>query len=213
MLNRQEQGYGSGGAVMESEKGNMKKNRSGNAAPKAIPAPLNKRTFAFLLDWYLGSALSAVPAGILWNMQTGETAINTDITLFEAPWGLIAGLLGLLAGAVYYYLIPLRIWPGQTLGKRLMRIRITGCDDRLLPAGRLAVRQVAGIMILEGSFMITGQYVTGMLRMLTAGAVGSALNYLMLGVFLISVWMVFKKGQAVHDLWVDSKVVILTENI
>ncbi len=43
--------------------------------------------------------------------------------------------------------------------------------------------------------------------MLTAGAIGNALNYLMLGAFLISVWMVFKKGKAVHDLWSDSQVV------
>ncbi len=191
----------------------MKKNKTGKVTPKAVPAPLNKRTFAFLLDWYLGSALSAVPAGILWNMQTGEAAINTDITQFAFPWGWLAGLLGLLAGAVYYYLVPLRIWPGQTLGKRLMRIRITGCDDTFLPAGRLAIRQVVGIMILEGSFMITGQYATQMLTMLTAGAVGSVWNYLMLGLFLISVWMVYKNGQAVHDLWADSKVVNLTENI
>ena len=185
----------------------MKKNRTDKAAPKVIPAPLNRRGFAFLLDWYLGSAFSAVPVGILWNMQTGETAINTDVTLFEAPWGWLAGLLGLLFGAAYYYVVPLKIWKGQTFGKRLMNIRIVGEDGGALPAGRLAVRQLVGIMILESSFMLTGQYATQMVTMLTAGAIGNALNYLMLGAFLISVWMVFKKGKAVHDLWSDSQVV------
>lgn len=88
-----------------------------------------------------------------------------------------------------------------------MNIRIAGEDGGALPAGRLAVRQIVGIMILESSFMLTGQYATQMVTMLTAGAIGNALNYLMLGAFLISVWMVFKKGKAVHDLWSDSQVV------
>lgn len=185
----------------------MKKNKTDKAMPQMVPAPLNKRGFAFLLDWYLGSALSAVPAGILWNILTGETSINTDVTLFEAPWGWIAGLLGLLFGAAYYYLVPLKIWRGQTFGKRLMNIRIVGEDGGMLSARQLAVRQIVGIMILEGSFMITGQYVIQMVTMLTAGAIGNMLDYLMLGAFLISVWMVFKKGRAVHDLWSDSRVV------
>ncbi len=175
---------------------------------EVIPAPPNKRIFAFLLDWYLGSAFSAVPVGILWNMRTGETAINTDITLFEAPWGWLAGLLGLLFGAIYFYGIPCRIWRGQTFGKRLMNIRIIGEDGQPLPADRLALRQIAGVMILEGSFMLTGKYVTQMLAMLTTGTVGTVLGYTMFAIFLLSVWMVYKGGNAVHDLWACSKVVV-----
>ncbi len=175
---------------------------------EVIPAPLNKRIFAFLLDWYLGSAFSAIPVGLLWNMRTGETAINTDITLFEAPWGWLAGLLGLLFGAIYYYGIPCGVWKGQTFGKRLMNIRITGEDGQPLAPDRLAVRQIAGVMILEGSFMLTGKYVTQMLAMLTTATVGTALGYTIFAIFLLSAWMVFKGGNAVHDLWACSRVVI-----
>lgn len=183
------------------------KKKNNAAVTSAPPAPLNRRTFAFLLDWYLGSAFSAVPVGILWNMQTGEEVINTDITLFESPYGWLAGLLGLLFGAVYYYVVPLKVWRGQTLGKRLMDIRITGEDGQPLSAGSLALRQIVGVMILEGSFMLTGQYVLQMLNMLTKGVIGKGPGYLMLGVFLISAWMVCKGGKAVHDTWAYSKVV------
>ncbi|WWR16384.1 RDD family protein [Lachnospiraceae bacterium JLR.KK008] len=170
------------------------------------PAPGIRRGFAFLIDWYLGSAVSALPVGFLWNMQTGETTINTDVTLFAAPYWWIAGLLGLLFGAFYYYWIPLGIWKGQTLGKRLMNIRIADETGQPLPAGRLALRQLAGVMLLEGAFLLTGQYVIQMLTMLVSGWAGSILSYVMFGCFFVSVWMTFRRGKALHDLWAGSKV-------
>lgn len=176
-----------------------------NEAP--APAPLNRRAFAFLLDWYLGSAFSAVPVGLMWNMLTGEEVINTDLTLFEMPYGFLAGMLGLLFGAVYYYIVSLWGWKGQTLGKQLMKLQIVGEDNKPLSAGQLAVRQLAGIMILEGAFMLTGQYVVQMLGMVTMGSAGRVLSYLLFGVFLISAWMAFRDGKAAHDLWARSKVV------
>lgn len=179
--------------------------RKNNSEAKS--APWNRRVFAFLLDWYLGSAVSAVPVGLMWNMLTGEEVINTDLALFEKPYGWMAGMLGLLFGAAYYYLLPLWGWKGQTLGKKLMKLKIVGEDNQPLPAGRLAVRQLVGVMFLEGAFMLTGQYAVWMFSMLTVGAAGRMLNYLLFGVFLISAWLAFREGKAAHDIWVHSKVV------
>jgi len=171
------------------------------------PAPWNRRGFAFLLDWYMGSAFSAIPVGLMWNMLTGEKAVNTDLMLFEGAYGWIAGMLGLLFGAVYYYVIPLSVWKGQTLGKKLMRLQIVGEDYRPVPAGRLAIRQLLGVMILEGAFMLTGQYAVQMVTMLTFGTATRMLNYLLAGVFFLSAWLAFRDGKAAHDFWAHSKVI------
>ena len=175
--------------------------------PVYVPAPWSRRGFAYLLDGYLGSAFSVIPVGLLWNMLTEEVVINTDLTLFDAPYGWLAGFLGLVFGAVYYYVIPMWVWKGQTLGKRLMNLRIVGEDNNPLPAGRLAVRQLAGVMLLEGAFLLTGQYAVQMFAMLTLGAVGKALNYLLFGVFIVSVWLAYRDGKAAHDIWAGSKVI------
>ena len=171
------------------------------------PAPWNRRGFAYLIDGYIGSAFSVIPVGLLWNMLTGEEVINTDLMLFEAPYGWLAGFLGLAFGVIYYNIVPLWGWKGQTLGKKLMNLRIVGEDNNPLPAGRLAVRQLAGVMLLEGAFLLTGQYAVQMLAMLTLGAAGKALNYLLFGVFLISAWLAFRDGKAAHDIWAGSKVI------
>lgn len=141
-----------------------------------VSAMLGKRAFAFLIDWYLGSAFSVIPLGIIWNMLTKEEIINTDLKLFESPYCWLAGMLGLLFGAIYYYIVPLCCWKGQTLGKKLMKLQIVGEDNNPIPAGRLGVRQIAGVVILEGAFMLTGQYALQMVTMLTFESVGIVLN-------------------------------------
>ena len=85
-----------------------------NVVPAPEPAPWNRRGFAYVLDGYLGSAFSAIPVGLLWNMLTGEDVINTDLTQFQVPYGYLAGLLGLVFGAIYFFVIPMWVWKGQT---------------------------------------------------------------------------------------------------
>ena len=46
-----------------------------------------------------------------------------------------------------------------------------------------------------------------MLTMLTLGAAGKALNYLLFGVFIVSVWLAYRDGKAAHDIWAGSKVI------
>lgn len=189
------------------------KGKKNEIASAVVPASWSRRGFAFLVDWYLGSAFSAIPVGILWNMRTGEKVINTDLALFEQPYGWIAGILGLLFGAVYYYAIPLWGWKGQTPGKRLMRLQIVGEDGRPLPAGRLAVRQLLGVMVLEGAFLLTGQYAVWMLGRLTFGTATKMINYLLFGVFAISALLVVREGKAAHDFWAKSKVIVKSQDV
>ena len=174
---------------------------------KPEPAPLNKRVFAYVLDWYVGSAVSAIPAGILWNMSTGEAAVNTVLAAFESPYGLLAGILGILAGALYFYLIPLCVWKGQTLGKKLLGSRIARENGEMLSAGELAPRQICGVMLLEATFIMTGDFLIQMDSMPILPIAGRMLSYVIFAAFAISVCMVWKNKTAIHDVWVHSTVI------
>lgn len=178
----------------------MKKNT------KTKKAPFNKRAFAYIIDWYFGWVFCALPVYWLWNVVTKEANINTDITLFPKPYGIVAGLLGLLFGVIYYYVVPLKL-DGQTLGKKILSLKIVGENGEKLSAANLAKRQILDVMILESSFMITGDYVAKIISMFTFDIVGKVINYVMLVTFLVSCYMAFKKGTAIHDSFGHSMVV------
>lgn len=161
-------------------------------------APLNKRIFAFLIDWYFGWVFAAIPVGWLWNVLTREKTINTDILLFEKPYGLLAGVLGILFGIVYYYVIPLK-YDGQTLGKKFLSLKITDENGEALNAKDLAKRQIIGLLLLESPLLLVGNYVTQMITMYTFDAVGTVLNWVKVAILIISCFMVVKKGTAIHD--------------
>lgn len=170
-------------------------------------ASIGKRGLAFALDWYFGSVVSAIPVQYLWNQLTGETAINTDLTLFESPYGLEAGALGLLFGILYFFVLPAFIGDGQTVGKKMLGLWITAEDGSKLPVGRMAVRQIVGIIFMEGAFMLTGNYFTQMISLLTVEQAGQYISYVMAAVFVISVILSFKGKQSVHDFLAHSIVI------
>ncbi len=170
-------------------------------------ASLGKRAFAFLLDWYLGSVFSAIPVGFFWKKLTGEMEINTDITLFEEPYGYLAGALGLLFGVLYFYIVPAYVWDGQTFAKRLMRIKMVDENGGKLAKSHIALRQIVGILFLEGAYMLTGNYIVGMVSMATTDTVGRMLSYLMVMLFMGSVVLTVKSRKAIHDYMAHSIVI------
>lgn len=174
---------------------------------KIETAPINKRAFAFVLDWYLGSAFSAIPVVFLWNKLTGETIVNTDLTLFESPYGLLAGVLGLVFGCFYFFVLPAFVWEGQTFGKKLLKLKIVADDGSTLSISRMALRQILGIIFMEGAFMLTGNYFTQMISLLTMEQAGQYISYLMVLMFVGSVLLTSQNKQSIHDMLAQSIVV------
>lgn len=112
-------------------------------------APVTRRFLAYLIDWYLGALCTALPISVISSQVTGDMA-NQYLVEFPQPWGMVAGVLALLCACFYYVGIPLVVWPGQTPGKRICRIAIEAVDGGRADAGRLALREVLGVIVLEG---------------------------------------------------------------
>ena len=99
-------------------------------------AGLGRRFFAYLVDWYIGALVTAFPVSAV-SMKLFETVKNQNLLTFPAPWGLIAGGLGLAAAVLYYAAVPILVWRGQTLGKRWMKIKIADSSGGEASAGQL----------------------------------------------------------------------------
>ena len=58
----------------------------------------------------------------------------------------------------YFVIVPWKIWPGQTPGKRISRIRVVSIDAKPASLMQLLARQVLGGFVLEGSGYVIARY-------------------------------------------------------
>lgn len=176
----------------------------------ALAAPMLKRLLAFLLDWYLGGVLSMMPVAFLWNMRTGETKVNLNIVALGRQ-GIYAALAAILLLIVYFYVIPWLIWPGQTIGKRILSIAVVDKNGSSVPAGRLAVRQIGILLFLETMSLMTGNPILSLFTLLFNEQVSTVLSYASMVLLAISVLMCSfsRQHQALHDWLTGTEVVVV----
>ncbi|ACG74885.1 RDD domain containing protein [Anaeromyxobacter sp. K] len=153
-------------------------------------AGLWRRLGAWLVDTLVLAAIG-FPLGLL----LGERF---------APVGTPARLIGLLVAVPYLGILGSEIGNGQTLGKRLLRLRVVDTDGRCLPASRAFVRAVLlslpgminGVTFrLAGPVAVAAAWVAGVLVLGLGGAT--------LGTVLLN----RPTRQGLHDLLVGSYVV------
>ncbi|MDY3617667.1 RDD family protein [Agathobaculum sp.] len=129
------------------------------------PANPFRRLFAYAVDWYVCTMLCGAPLMLVNSMRTGLAEIDTSLP--PGAEGYLWGLIAFAVGAAYYLLFPV-FWHGQTPGKRLFRLRIVTDGGKTPGAGALALRQLAGVLLLEGAVAFPSQ----LLRELLARAAG-----------------------------------------
>ena len=177
-----------------------RKKRAVPARPAVEPAPIMRRVGAFLIDWYVGALATALPIAVI-ATQLGREMTDQNIAAYEGQWGLIAGLLGILFGVAYYALVPL-LMHGQTLGKRICKVRIVSKDGSDASSLALLGRQVLGLMFIEGASVGTStviwqvvHIVTGVNLLVYAMAIGTVVT-------LVSIAMVGLSAhhRALHDV-------------
>jgi len=172
-------------------------------------ATLSRRFISYLIDWYVGALATALPISMIAKKLTG-TMLNQNIMEFEAPYGLIGGVLGLICAFIYFVIVPLKDGQGQTLGKRICKIRIVKDNDENVELKTLLLRQVLGLIIVEGSLVSASAIWHQIATMLTGFNFVAPLMYIGIVVTGVSALLVaFKKDhRAIHDYIGKTKVVM-----
>lgn len=188
--------------TMPENKTDKKENR-----PELEPAGLSRRFFAYLIDWYVGGLAVALPVSCV-SMKLFGTVTNQNVMSFGMPYSLMAGIPALLAAFLYYVAVPMFCWKGQTLGKRWLKIRIVGKDGQDASPGRLILRQVVGIMIVEGSLVSASTIWHQLLSVLTGTNLVSVLMYAGMAVSIVSsVLVLIRDHRAIHDFIGGTRVI------
>lgn len=147
-------------------------------------APLLRRLGAYAVDWYLCAMLCGAPLMLVNSMRTGSTAIDTSLPPGVSGW--LWGGVALLLGALYYFVLPL-VWNGRTPGKRLFRLRIVTRDGGAATAGALALRQLLGVIVLEGAVVFPSQLLRELLARGAGDAPAEAARVVMVGLTVVSI--------------------------
>lgn len=118
------------------------------------------------------------------------------------------GYTQLLLESFYYLIIPKALFLGQTIGKRIFKIKVIQQNDTDVKWSTLFKREILGSTLLEGGITVTGTY----LRQLLAYLMGFSFKYLMYFAYIITILSIvfayIKPGTLMfHDVIAKTKVV------
>ena len=180
-----------------------------------VKVPVSKRVIAYAIDWAVGGIISGFPAVLFYGGVTGRSDMFSDLYVFPSLgfptyWSYLAGILCIVVAFVYYIYIPYKKYPGQTLAKHWLKIKIVNNDDYSdVSLKTLIIRQGVGLFLLEGSAIVVTNYLRQMLTLAT----GFYFDYYlkMIGMVITMMSGVFVLGSAsqrsIHDYLAKTRVV------
>lgn len=161
-----------------------------------------KRTIAYGIDWYLGSVLSSLPLILLYmSLHKDAVYIPQQLSIFKGYYQVIAGVLSLSVAFVYYVVLPI-IWKGQTLGKKLLGLKIVNDNYQEVNVKQLIIRQVIMIFLVEGSIYTCSNMLHQLVNVLTGYNIASIWNKVGLVITILSgiLVIILKSKKSLHDI-------------
>lgn len=176
---------------------------------KSKEVSLTSRFLSYLIDWYVGGLCTSIPISII-SQKLTNTMLNQNIIEFKEPYGIIAGVLAILFAIFYFVIVPTYIYKGQTLGKRICKIKIVQKSNKDITLKNILLRQVLGIMIIEGTLISASAIWHSILTIITKINFVSPLMYAGFVLTGFSIILMLFKGEnrAMHDYLAGTKVIV-----
>ena len=160
-----------------------------------------RRVFAFGTDWYISAVLINLMTNAIGHFTSGEYSVHIALAIAS-----------LLVAFVYYVLVPLKVWKGQTLMMRAMHLKTVDTKGNELSFQRTFLRFFIGCLLIGGAFYIPSVNIRSVLMLIYPNEAWklfalliNVLSALDLG-FILLQWRDFR---LLHDLIFQTKVVDL----
>ena len=164
-----------------------------------------------MMDWYIGGMLTSLPIILTYTAMNSSNigTIEQNINIFEYPLNIIIGLASFMVAALYYVYVPMFINNGQTLGKKIMKLRIVSNDYSEASKKQIFIRQFVIILLLEGSLYTSSNMLHQVLNEVTGANIVSIYNTIGIAITALSALLVviFKSRRALHDIITSTRVV------
>lgn len=170
---------------------------------------VSRRFLGYIIDWYVGALCTALPIALI-SQKLTNTMTNQNIIEFQGSYGIIAGILALLFAVFYFVIIPTFIYKGQTIGKRICKMKIVKKSNEDVELKNIFLRQVIGVIVIEGALVTASTIWHQLLTMFTRFNFVTPLMYAGFVITAISVCLLLFKGEnrALHDYIGNTKVVL-----
>ena len=169
-----------------------------------------RRSVAYIIDWYIGGVLSSLPLIIIYMINNDNvTIIPQNIEIFKYPLNIIVGLLSFMVAVFYYVLVPMYIYEGQTLGKKIASLKIMSNDNLKASRRQVFIRQFVVILLLEGSLFTSSNMLHQVLNVFSGVKITTIYSRIGLFITAISIILVIllKSRRAIHDVISGTRVI------
>ena len=173
-----------------------------------INEPLTRRVLSYFIDWYLGALCAAFPIAVVSQKLYG-TMLKQNLLKIQQPYGFIAGIIGVIFALFYYIYIPFFVYKGQTVGKRICKVKIIQNNNQEVSLKSLVLRQGLGMIVIEGVFVSASALWHQLVSLCIHVNIVSMMMYVGFVVGGISTLMIIftKEHRAIHDYIGNTKVV------
>lgn len=174
-----------------------------------------RRLIAYGIDWYLGGVIASLPLIIIYmSLHDNATIIPQNLAIFEAPYNIIAGCLSFLVALIYYVYIPGFVFKGQTVGKKLLKLKIVNDNYQEATVKQILLRQLVMILLVEGSIYGASNMLHQVISVVTGVNFSTFYAYVGLVISAVSaiLVLVLKSKRALHDVVCHTKLVYLESN-
>lgn len=174
-----------------------------------------KRLLAYVIDWYVASMLAGIPIVLTYSIFFKNLTITQELSQLPVPYCYIVGVIAILVYLAYFIVIPMKMYRGQTFGKRIMDIKIVKDDGSNVDWMTLFKREVIGVMLVEGYIAASSSFLHQMICLF----VGHDLNqFFVYGYGIITVLSIVcacasPKRKMFHDMIAKTQLVIYKESV
>lgn len=173
------------------------------------------RLSAYIADWFFGNLFVMAGPFVMFSLMTAKEASYKNLYSFPAyglaeTWSYLSFILALIFYCLYFVFIPYKVWPGQTLGKKMTKLKIVEAEDYETTSWQaLLMRHLVGFVVVEGAAFTMGQYLQETLSLMTGYYTENYLGTAGLIFAVVSLILVIftSSGRALHDYLANTRVI------
>lgn len=168
-----------------------------------------RRGIACAADGYICCVLVALVISMFAVNTSNGNMVLLDLTALPPDKALFAGLLAIGICILYYVVVPMFIWSGQTIGKKLCKIKIVDEQNQKCSMISLVKRQFVGLMLIDSYLTASTIFIVQLISISFDANIAKYIEYYFIVMTVVSIGQLFlsKKHSTLHDVIAKTKLI------